>query len=124
MGHGLTLTEALLRQSGRPVPEPGDGGWEVGRLVLAPAYRSDVDALRCCLSLALSYACANAPVQVLYASCTHVLSRLYRRFAFAAYAKDVPLEGTGKIYTLIRGGAPQVAHALSASHAATKGVAA
>ncbi len=124
MGYGLTLTETLLRQSGRPLPEPGHGDWEVGRLVLVPKYRSEVDALRCCLSLALSYACANAPVQVLYASCTHVLSRLYRRFAFAVFAKDIPLDGTGKTYTLISGAAPRVALALSGPHVqvATNGV--
>ena len=116
MGHHLTLTETLLLQSGRPAPEPGNGDWEVGRLVLAPAYRRDVDALRSCLSLALSYGCVNAPVEALFASCTHVLSRLYRRFAFVQFAKDVPLEGTSKVYTLIRGPAQQVAVALSASH--------
>jgi hypothetical protein len=117
MGYELTLTETLLRQSGHAAPEVEGGDWEVGRLALAPAYRSDVDALRCCLSLALSYACANAPVEVLYASCTHVLSRLYRRFAFTAFAKNVPLAGTDKLYTLIRGGASQVAHALSGPQA-------
>jgi hypothetical protein len=117
MGHQLTLTETLLQQSGRPAPLPGCGEWEVGRLVMAPAWRRDVDALRSCLSLALSYGCANAPVQALYASCTHVLSRLYRRFAFVQFAKDVPLEGTTKVYTLIRGAASEVAVALSRSNA-------
>lgn len=113
LGHELTLTESLLQQLGSSAPPLERGDWEVGRLVLAPRYRSDVDALRHCLFLALTYACAHAPVQHLYASCTHVLSRLYRRFAFAAFARDVPLQGTQKTYTLIRGSAQQVSQALS-----------
>lgn len=117
MGHELTLTEMLLRDAGPDAPVPVRGDWEVGRLVLAPEYRSDVDALRRCLFLALTYACNHANVRSLYASCTHVLSRLYRRFAFSAFARDIPLRGTEKVYTLIRGAAPQVSVALSGAHA-------
>jgi predicted GNAT family N-acyltransferase len=117
MGHHLTLTERLLEHLGPQGPVPAFGDWEVGRLVLAPEFRSDVDALRRCLFLALTYACANAPVHALYASCTHVLSRLYRRFAFTAFAKDIPLPGTEKVYTLIRGRSPEVSKALSGTHA-------
>jgi hypothetical protein len=84
----------------------------VGRLVLAPEYRSDVDALRHCLLLALDYACSHARVDNLFATCTHVLSRLYRRFGFSVFAKDVPLIGTSKIYTLIRGKSGEVAAGL------------
>ncbi len=116
MGFELTLTDTLLLQLESP-PALTAGDWEVGRLVLAPEYRSDVDALRCCLFLALDYACAHAPVRNLYASCTHVLSRLYRRFAFSAFAKDVPLLGSGKCYTLIRGAAPEVSSALAGPYA-------
>lgn len=116
MGYELTLTDTLLLQLETP-PALAAGDWEVGRLVLAPQYRSDVDALRCCLYLALAYACAHAPVRNLYASCTHVLSRLYRRFAFSAFAKDVPLHGTDKCYTLIRGCAPEVSSALAGPYA-------
>ena len=112
-GYQLTLTETLLEQLGPDGPKMGDGDWEVGRLVLAEEYRSDVDALRRCLYLALTYACAHARVDNLFASCTHVLGRLYRRFAFSAFAKDVPLPGTGKTYTLIRGCSAQISQALS-----------
>lgn len=113
MGHDLTLTEALLNQLGdRRAAQPG-AGWEVGRLVLAPAYRRDVDALRRCLYLALRYASANGVVDDLYASCTHALSRLYRRFAFLPIAPQITLAGTDKAYTLIHGRASQVLMSLS-----------
>lgn len=113
MGDGLTLTETLLAQSTCPPISLGDGRWEVGRLVLAPEYRSDPDALKRCLFLSLSYLCRHSEAKNLYASCSHVLSRLYRRFGFSAFAKDVLLEGTEKSYTLIHGYAPQVLNALA-----------
>lgn len=102
MGYGLTLSETLLEQLGDQAPTAGEGDWEVGRLVLAPEYRSDVNALRHCLLTSLRYGCAHARIQGLYATCTHALSRLYRRFGFQAFAHDVPLPGTAKTYTMIR----------------------
>lgn len=113
MGYQLTLTETLLQQMGTVAPAVTPADWEVGRLVLAPDHRSDVEALRRCLSLAIDYAGSHTRVGYLYASCTHVLSRLYRRFAFTAFARDVPLPGSDKTYTLIRGGATEVSQALS-----------
>ena len=121
MGYRLTLTESLLTQLDPAAPVPADGDWEVGRLVLAPEYRTDVDALRHCLFLALSYASSHATVRCLHASCTHVLARLYRRFGFQAVARDVPLAGSGKTYTLIQGETPPVLKALSGSRASTAG---
>lgn len=109
----LTLTETLLPQLGPSAPALAPDDWEVGRLVLAPQYRRDVHALRHCLHLALSFARANAPVGYLYATCTHVLARLYRRFAFAPFARDVPLPGTEKTYTLINGCAAEISRALA-----------
>ncbi len=113
MGYRLTLTETLLAQLGGAELSPDSGDWDVGRLVLAPEYRSDVDTLRHCLFLALSYAKDHTNLQCLQASCSHVLGRLYRRFGFLPVARDVPLAGTGKTYTLIRGGVEQVLQALS-----------
>lgn len=112
LGYGLTLTEQLLPQVGDSAPPARIGEWEVGRLVLAPEYRTDVAALRHCMHLAIDYAVHHARVEGLWATCTHVLSRLYRRFGFSALAKDVPLIGTEKAYTLIRGGVRDVALAL------------
>lgn len=87
--------------------------------MLAPAYRSDVEALRHCLRLALEYACDATQVDHLFATCTHVLSRLYRRFGFSVFAREVPLPGTAKAYTLIRGESRAVANGLSARTAPT-----
>ncbi|WP_428574356.1 N-acyl amino acid synthase FeeM domain-containing protein [Ramlibacter sp.] len=112
LGWQLTLTETLLPQLGDDAPALLAGDWEVGRLVLAPEYRSDVDALRHCLLIALDYARAHARVERLFATCTHVLGRLYRRFGFSVFAKEVPLLGTSKAYTLIRGAARDVSAGL------------
>jgi len=113
IGSGLTLTEKLLAQPGSPRVTMGKASWEVGRLVLAPEYRSDPDALKRCLFLSLSYLSRHTEAHDLYATCSHVLSRLYRRFGFSAFAKDVLLEGTEKSYTLIQGYAAQVLDALA-----------
>jgi hypothetical protein len=113
MGHSLTLTEALVSTLGDLGPDIRLGDWEVGRLVLAPSYRTDVDSLRHCLHLALEYARAHAQVRRLFATCTPVLSRLYRRFAFSVYAREVPLVGTAKTYTLISGEFDDVGRALA-----------
>lgn len=117
MQGGLTLTETLLAQSAALMPSLPPASWEVGRLVLAPEYRSDPEALTRCLYLSLSYLCRHADARNLYASCSHVLGRLYRRFGFSAFAKDVMLAGTQKSYTLIHGHAPQVLEALAAKAA-------
>ncbi len=117
MGLGLTLTETLLEGLDCPEASWQQGSWEVGRLVLAPEYRTDPDALRRCLYLALDYLCRYAEAHSLYASCTHVLSRLYRRFGFSVFAREVPLAGTSKTYSLIHGYAPQVLGALEGQSA-------
>jgi predicted GNAT family N-acyltransferase len=93
--------------------KPGPGDWEIGRLVLAPAYRSDVEALRHCLRLALEYVREQDNIERLFATCTHVLSRLYRRFAFRAFAHEVPLQGTSKTYTLISGCAEEISRTIA-----------
>ena len=113
LGYGLTLTETLMPHAGAGVPAPGPCDWEVGRLALAPEYRTDVDALRHCLRMSLEYAFATTRVDHLFATCTHVLSRLYRRFGFSEVAREVPLPGTSKAYTLIRGTATAVAAGLA-----------
>lgn len=118
LGYGLTLTETLLPHAGPGAPAIQRGDWEVGRLALAPDYRTDVDALRQCLRMSLGFAFATTRVDHLFATCTHVLSRLYRRFGFSEVARDVPLPGTPKTYTLIRGTASAVASGLGARVAA------
>jgi hypothetical protein len=103
MQYGLTLAEKLLRQV---IPEPGgmlDDSWEMGRLVISPEFRSGQEALRRCLLLSLSFLHDRAPVANLHATCTAALARLYRRTGFDVVARDVPLLGTPKTYTLIHG---------------------
>jgi N-acyl-L-homoserine lactone synthetase len=118
MGLGLTLTETLFEQLGAQAPAIGPGDWEVGRLVLAPEYRSDVNALRHCLLTSLRYGCGHSQIRGLYATCTHALSRLYRRFGFTAFAHDVPLPGTSKTYTMIRADSGPLLATLSAQRGA------
>lgn len=108
MGSGLTLTETLLPQLGQAAPAVADVDWEAGRLVLSPDHRADVDALRHCLCLSLDHLRHSAEVRRLFAACTPVLGRLYRRFGFLSFARDVPLAGTAKTYTMIAGGCEEV----------------
>jgi predicted GNAT family N-acyltransferase len=103
MIYNLTLTEQLLRSTASTYGEFSNDTWEVGRLVLAPEYRSGQDVLKRCLYLTLRQLCENREVGHLYASCSHILSRLYRRFGFSVCEKDVHLQGTEKVYNLIHG---------------------
>ncbi|MRD48531.1 N-acyl amino acid synthase FeeM domain-containing protein [Caenimonas koreensis] len=112
MGYELTLADTLFAQLGATA-QVAEDAWEVGRLVLAHECRSDVDALRRCLYLSLEYAHRQAKVKNLYAACTHVLARLYRRFGFSQVAAGVQLAGTDKSYTLIHGDADHVLRCLA-----------
>ncbi len=112
MRYNLTLTEQLLRPLVSSDETHWQHSWEVGRLVLAQEYRSGQDLLKRCLFLTLHHLCKNAEVNHLYASCSHVLSRLYRRFGFTVVEKNVLLQETEKTYTLIHGHPPLVLAAL------------
>ncbi len=112
MGQGLSLTDELigcLPSGTHAIPARS---WEVGRLVLESEWRTEPEALSRCLFLAVDYLLAHAEADRLYACCTHVLSRLYRRFGFAAFAQGVQLPGKDKDYTLIHGDASRVLAAL------------
>ncbi|MBX3587502.1 MAG: N-acetyltransferase [Ramlibacter sp.] len=103
MGKGLTLVEKLRAQAGVESGDTHARGWEMGRLAINPDYRGGPESLRGFLYLSLSYLHRISAVDNLHATCTPVLSRLYRRFGFAVVARDVPLLGTSKTYTLIHG---------------------
>ena len=113
MKYGLTLTESLLGETEYSNPILYENGWEVGRLVLDPCYRNEQDLLKKCLFSTLLYLYENTNIQDFFASCTHVLSRLYRRFGFSIIKKDVLLPRTEKNYTLIRGNACEIFKYLS-----------
>jgi hypothetical protein len=103
MSFNLTLTEELLCPLLDQTSSLWHESWEVGRLVLDPAYRGDQDLLKHCLFLTLEDLCNNAAPQNLFASCSHALSRLYRRFAFTTLYPKIHLRRTEKIYSLIHG---------------------
>jgi hypothetical protein len=90
-----------------------EDSWEMGRLVISPEFRSGQEALRRCLLLSLSFLHDNAAVANLHATCTAALARLYRRTGFEVVARDVPLHGTPKTYTLIHGPYSRVMASLS-----------
>jgi hypothetical protein len=113
LGHGLTLVEQLRSQLGLPPSDTYLGGWEMGRLVISPEYRGGPESLKGFLYLSLSYLDRLSPVGNLHAACTPALARLYRRFGLGVVAKEVPLEGTGKTYTLIHGSFERVIGALA-----------
>lgn len=75
----------------------------MGRLVISPHFRGGPESLKGFLYLSLSFLHGLSPVGSLHATCTPVLARLYRRFGFSVVAKDVPLLGTAKTYTVIHG---------------------
>jgi predicted GNAT family N-acyltransferase len=111
MTYDLTLTEKL-HKSANIDPSLLEDSWEVGRLVLDPAFRHGQEVLKRCLVLALGFVCENTSGKNFHASCSHVLSRLYRRFGFSALATNVPLAGADKTYTLIHAAIPDVSRAL------------
>jgi hypothetical protein len=84
----------------------------VGRLVLDPQYRSGFESLKRLLFLSLVDVLEEHPVDNLFASCTPVLSRLYRRFGFSVLVKDASEDAQGS-YSLIHGHVPEVLRALA-----------
>jgi hypothetical protein len=115
MNQGLAPCEQLLERHGVH-PALCTRSWEVGRLVLGPEYRSGPEALKRCLYLTLVYLLEHTDVENLFASCTPVLSRLYRRFGFNILVKDACQDAQGS-YCLIHGTVPAVLRALATTEA-------
>lgn len=111
MGHGIAPCEQLVERHAVD-EELRDESWEVGRLVLAPQYRSGPDVLKRCLYLTLVHLIETTPVENLFASCTPLLARLYRRFGFDVMVREASRDAEGS-YALIHGQVPQVLRALS-----------
>jgi hypothetical protein len=111
MHQGLAPCEGLLERHAIP-PELRQESWEVGRLVLAPRFRSGPESLKRCLYLTLVHLIDHTDVENLFASCTPVLSRLYRRFGFNVLVKDAGGDGEGRFH-LIHGTVPDVLRALA-----------
>jgi predicted GNAT family N-acyltransferase len=99
MGRALSPVEGYLRERGLAVSE---SSWEFGRLVIDPRYRAGHELLQKCVFLGVSHLATNAACRFAYASCSQVLSRLYRRFGFSVVADDLRVAGEEKPYHLIR----------------------
>ncbi|WP_205964769.1 N-acyl amino acid synthase FeeM domain-containing protein [Ramlibacter agri] len=93
-------------------PELLENAWEVGRLVVDPHYRGGPEFLRRCLFLTICDMLEHSRLDNLFASCTPVLARLYRRFGFRVLVKDAAQAGEGS-YCLIHGHMPEVLRALA-----------
>lgn len=111
MTEGLAPCEKLVDQHDIP-EELLQDSWEVGRLVLDPRYRAGPEFLRRCLFLTIVHALEHYEMENLFASCTPVLARLYRRFGFRVLVKDAMRDGDGS-YCLIHGSVPDVLRALA-----------
>ena len=114
MLYGLTLTETLLQQKSL-LSTACSGSWEAGRLVIDEKYRSGQRFFKRCLFLSLVALLESENAKTLLSSCSYALSRLYGRFGFSTFAKDVPLNNTGKTYSLIKGEIKTVLSALDSS---------
>jgi N-acyl-L-homoserine lactone synthetase len=111
MTDGLAPCEQLLRRH-EIAPERRRASWEVGRLVLATQWRSGPESLKRCLFLTLLHLIDHTDVENLFASCTPVLSRLYRRFGFEVLVKDASRDASGSFH-LIHGTVPDVLRGLA-----------
>lgn len=89
-----------------------EASWEVGRLVLAPQYRAGPELLKRCLFLTLLHLVKTVEIDHIFATCTPLLGRLYRRFGFNVAIKDVSSD-RGEAYSLIYGVVPRVLLALA-----------
>lgn len=103
MHKGLTSLEKLLAQRQLVDPESCQSSWEIGRLVLNPDYRGGPDLVKRCVFLGVSYFAQHTDGQYLFASCSPVLSRLYRRFGLSTIVNNLRVDGTDGSYVLMRG---------------------
>lgn len=110
LGLGLAPCESIVQAAQLP-PEILSEAWEVGRLVLAPQYRSHPEVLKSCFSLTLMRFIESTPRANFFASCNALLSRLYRRFGFSMLLKDA-CQTAGESFSLIHGTVPSVRQAV------------
>lgn len=95
------------------VDVPKDSG-EVGRLIIAPQYRGGPDLFRQCLFRATLHMVRTRNIAHLYATCTALPARLYRRFGYHVVIRDA-MTHNGEAYSLVSGAVPQILRALAAS---------
>jgi hypothetical protein len=112
MDRGLAPCEEILQRQSLLPAHMYEGSWEVGRLVLAPEYRSGAEALKRCLLLTFMYLFEATNIKNGFAMCNPVLGRLYRRFGFSVLVKEA-WEGPTGSFSLIHGSVPAVLSALT-----------
>jgi len=118
MQKGLTLLEKLVQQQQGVDEADLDNSWEFGRLVVDPGYRSGPDLVRRCVFLGAHCLFQHTDARNIFASCTPVLARLYRRFGFSVLTNNLAVADAGKSYALIHARVADVlAACASARHA-------
>lgn len=112
MNQGLAPCEALLDGKSLLPAHCYDASWEVGRLVLAPQYRAGPEVLKRCLFVTLMHLLRTTQIDNVFAVCTPVLARLYRRLGCSVIIKDA-CDGSDGSLSLIHGKASAVLLALA-----------
>lgn len=114
MNQGLAPCEALLDGQSLLPAHCYDASWEVGRLVLAPEYRAGPEVLKRCLFVTLMHLLRTTQIENVFAVCTPVLARLYRRLGCSVIMKDACAGADGSL-ALIHGKASAVLMALASN---------
>ena len=114
MTQGLAPCEAILDGQSLLPAHCYDASWEVGRLVLAPEYRAGPEVLKRCLFVTLMHLLRSTQIENVFAVCTPVLARLYRRLGCSVIMKDA-CEGADGALSLIHGKASAVLLALASN---------
>jgi N-acyl-L-homoserine lactone synthetase len=114
MNQGLAPCEALLDGQSLLPAHCYDASWEVGRLVLAPEYRAGPEVLKRCLFVTLMHLLRTTQIENVFAVCTPILARLYRRLGCSVIMKDA-CEGPDGALSLIHGKASDVLLALASN---------
>lgn len=109
---GLTPSESALMQSSMGDASLWPHSCEVGRLIIDPAFRNGPELLKRCLLLTLQQLCELTEVHNLFATCSPLLGRLYRRFAFSPLVQDLGCGGREERFMLVHGQSPAVYGAL------------
>ncbi|MBC7467710.1 MAG: hypothetical protein H7322_00155 [Ramlibacter sp.] len=118
MNQGLAPCEAILDGQSLLPAHCYEASWEVGRLVLAPEYRAGAEVLKRCLFVTLLHLLRTTQIENVFAVCTPVLARLYRRLGCSVIIKDA-CEGTEGELSLIHGKASTVLMALASNEEET-----
>jgi hypothetical protein len=82
--------------------------------VLAPEYRAGPEVLKRCLFVTLMHLLRTTQIENVFAVCTPILARLYRRLGCSVIMKDA-CEGSEGSLSLIHGKASDVLLALASN---------